>query len=65
MCGLGVIIGHGGFALLIAGLAVLVDPDLGFASLLVVLDHADGAKEGGDVFFSQVGGEAGGVDLVV
>jgi len=51
----GIVIRHGGFALLVTGLAVFVDPDFWLASLLVVLDHADGSEKGCDVFFSQVG----------
>ena len=61
----GVVISDGGFALLGAGFSVLVDPDLGLASLLVVLDDADGAEKSGNVFFSQIRWQARGVDLIV
>jgi len=43
--GLWIIIGNGSFSLLIPGFAVFVDPDLGFSSLLIVLDHANGSKK--------------------
>jgi len=61
----GVVVRHGGLALLLAGVSVLVDPDLLLAGPLVHLDDADGAEKLSDVVFREVGGEARHVDLIV
>lgn len=65
LCSGGVIIGHGSLSLLLSSVPVFVDPDLLFAGLPVVLDHADGAEKLGDVVFDEIGGQAGNVDLIV
>ena len=63
--GVGVVVRNRGFAFLLAGVSVFVDPDLLLSGLAVVLDHADGAEKLSQVFFNDVGGEAGDVNLVI